>query len=181
MLLVHVCCGPCAITVFQTLLAKNEVIRGFYHNPNIHPLTEYLRRKDALAAVASRLGVTVSFADAEYDPASFLRQTVFREKERCPFCYALRLTRTAQEARRLGADGFTTTLLYSKHQDHEAIRAAGEEASRAHGVPFVYEDFRLGWEEGLRLAKEWELYRQPYCGCIYSEFERYRKKLGRPV
>jgi len=178
MLLVHACCGPCAMTVFQTLLARGEAIRGFYHNPNIHPLTEYLRRKEALAAVASRLGVDVAFADAEYDPAAFLRQAAFREKARCPFCYSLRLERTALEARRLGAQGFTTTLLYSRYQNHEAIRKAGEEASAAYGVPFVYEDFRPGWDEGIRLARQWELYRQPYCGCIYSEFERYRKKLG---
>ena len=178
MLLAHVCCGPCAITVFQTLLGRGQNFQGFYYNPNIHPLTEYLRRKEALGLVAERLGVQVTFADAEYDPVIFLRQAAFREKERCLSCYALRLDRTAREAARLGAAGFTTTLLYSKYQNHEAIRAAGEEASRVHGVPFVYEDFRPGWDEGVRLAKEWELYRQPYCGCIYSEFERYRKKLG---
>ena len=179
MLLVHTCCGPCAITVFQTLLARGEEIKGFYYNPNIHPLTEYLRRKEALGLVASRLGVDVSFADAQYDPTVFLRQAAFREKERCPSCYALRLDRTAREAGRLGVEGFTTTLLYSKYQNHEAIRAAGEEASRMHGVAFAYEDFRPGWDEGVRLAKEWDLYRQPYCGCIYSEFDRYRKKLSR--
>ena len=179
MLLVHACCGPCAVTVFQTLLAGGERVAGFYYNPNIHPLTEYLRRREALALVAGRLGVAVTFADSEYDPTVFLRQTAFREKDRCAPCYALRLDRAALEAKRQGARGFTTTLLYSKYQNHEAVRAAGEEVSRAHGVAFVYEDFRPGWDEGVRLSKEWEIYRQPYCGCIYSEFERYRKKLLR--
>lgn len=179
MLLVHACCGPCAITVFQGLLGRGVGIAGFFYNPNIHPLTEYLRRRDALAQVGQRLGVDMAFADAEYDPALFLRQAAFREKDRCRTCYGLRLDRAARQAREGGFEGFTTTLLYSKYQDHQAIRAAGEAAAKAHGTPFHYEDFRPGWEEGIRLSKEWGLYRQPYCGCIFSEFERYRKKLGR--
>lgn len=178
-LLVHACCGPCSITVFTALAAEGEDFRGFYYNPNIHPLTEYLRRKEALAEVGRRLGVEIAFADREYDPAQFLRLAAFREKDRCRSCYALRLDRTAREAKSLGCRGFTTTLLYSKYQNHQAIRDAGEEAARAHGVEFAYWDFRPGWEEGIRLSKEWELYRQPYCGCIFSEFDRYRKKLGR--
>jgi hypothetical protein len=179
MLLVHACCGPCAITVFQTLLGRGEDVRGFYYNPNIHPLTEYLRRKEALAQVGERLGVEVDFVDSEYDPIPFLRLAAFREKDRCRQCYTLRLDRCAREARRLGCAGFTTTLLYSKYQIHQAIRVAGEEAGRAHGVEFAYEDFRPGWDEGVRLSKEWELYRQPYCGCIFSEYDRYKKKLSR--
>lgn len=179
MLLVHACCGPCAITVFTGLKARGEDIAGFSYNPNIHPLTEYLRRKEALAEVGARLGVETAFADSEYDPASFLRLAAFREADRCRFCYELRLDRTARQARAQGFEAFTTTLLYSRHQDHEAIRAAGEAAASAHGVAFAYEDFRPGWDEGVRLSREWGLYRQPYCGCIFSEFERYRKKLGR--
>jgi predicted adenine nucleotide alpha hydrolase (AANH) superfamily ATPase len=177
-ILVHACCGPCAITVFQTLAAWGTDFQGFYYNPNIHPLTEYLRRKDALVQVAERLGVRVTFADSEYDPSLFLRLAAFREKDRCRSCYGLRLDRAARQAMSQGCSGFTTTLLYSKYQDHEAIREVGEEAARVHGVEFVYEDFRPGWEEGIRLAKQWELYRQPYCGCIFSEFDRYRKRLG---
>jgi len=177
-ILVHVCCGPCAITVFQAFAARGEGFRGFYYNPNIHPLTEYLRRKEALAQVAQRLDVPLTFADSEYDPSLFLRLAAFREKDRCRSCYGLRLDRTARQAKSLGCSGFTTTLLYSKYQDHQAIRETGEEAARVHGVGFVYEDFRPGWEEGIRLAKQWELYRQPYCGCIFSEFDRYRKRLG---
>lgn len=178
-ILVHACCGPCSITVFQALAARGEPCRGFFYNPNIHPLSEYLRRRDALRQVAGRLGVDVACADAEYDPALFLRLVAFREKDRCRFCYEMRLDRTAREAKALGCRGFTSTLLYSKYQDHAAIREAGETAAKVHGVEFAYEDFRPGWDEGVRLSKEWELYRQPYCGCIYSEFDRYRKKLGR--
>ena len=132
-ILVHACCGPCAITVFQALVARGEDFTGFYYNPNIHPLTEYLRRKDALALVGERLGVPVTFADSEYDPSLFLRMAAFREKDRCRTCYGLRLDRTARQAKALGCSGFTTTLLYSKYQDHAAIREAGEEAARVHG------------------------------------------------
>jgi len=178
-LLVHACCGPCAVTVFQGLSGRGVAIEGYYFNPNIHPLSEYLRRAEALEQVGERLGVPVRFAHAEHDPERFLRLTAFRERARCPLCYALRLDRTAREAARLGAQAFTSTLLYSKFQDHAAIRAAGEQAARDHGVPFHYEDFRTGWDEGVRLSREWGLYRQPYCGCVHSEFERYRKKLGR--
>ncbi|MFZ5428222.1 MAG: epoxyqueuosine reductase QueH [Thermodesulfobacteriota bacterium] len=180
MLLAHACCGPCSITVFQALAGRGVAFAGFYHNPNIHPLTEYLRRKEALAEVGRRMGVDIVFADQEYDPAAFLRQAAFREADRCRFCYEIRLDRAAREARERGFEGFTTTLLYSKYQDHEAIRAAGEAAASVHGVAFAYVDFRPGWDEGIRLSKEWGLYRQPYCGCIFSEFDRYRKKLGRP-
>lgn len=181
MILVHACCGPCAITVLQTLAGRGEAVRVFYYNPNIHPLMEYLRRKEALEAVCARLDLPLDCADAEYDPALFLRLSAFREAARCPGCYALRLDRAAREAKALGCEAFTSTLLYSKYQDHAAIRAAGEEAAAAHGMPFLYEDHRSGWDEGVRLSREWGLYRQPYCGCIHSEFDRYRKKLGKPA
>jgi len=179
MLLVHACCGPCAITVFRELLGQGEDVLGFYYNPNIHPLAEYLRRRDALKQVGERLEVPLVVADAEYDPVQFLRLAAFREKDRCRSCYEMRLDRAAREAKSQGCQAFTSTLLYSKYQDHQAIRDAGEAAARTHGVAFFYQDFRSGWEEGVRLSREWELYRQPYCGCIYSEFDRYRKKLGR--
>jgi len=180
-ILVHACCGPCAITVLRTLLDRGERVFGFYYNPNIHPLTEYLRRKEALEAVCARLEAPLACADAEYDPALFLRMSAFRESARCPACYALRLDRAAREAKARGCEAFTSTLLYSRYQDHAAIRAAAEDAAAAHGVEFLYEDFRTGWDEGVRLSREWGLYRQPYCGCIHSEFDRYRKKLGRPA
>ena len=179
MVLVHACCGPCSITVVQGLQAQGHEVLGFYYNPNIHPLMEYLRRREALEAAAARLEIPVVYADAEYDPVVFLRLAAFREKERCTHCYRLRLERAALEARRRGLGAMTTTLLYSKYQDHAAIRAMGQEAAKAQGLEFLYEDFRTGWDEGIRLSKEWGLYRQPYCGCIFSEGERYAKRLGR--
>ena len=180
MLLVHACCGPCSITVMQALAGRGLELRAYFYNPNIHPLTEYLRRREGLEVVAARLGVPADCADAEYDPAAFLRLAAFRESDRCRHCWRLRLERSARQARALGAQGFTTTLLYSKYQDHDTVAAIGREAGQEHGVDFLYEDFRTGWDEGIRLSKEWGIYRQPYCGCVFSEFERYRKRLGRP-
>ena len=101
---------------------------------------------------------------------------VFHEEERCPLCYRMRLEATAKKAREIGADAFSTTLLYSRYQRHETIRALGEELATQFGVPFLYEDFRVGWQEGIDASLEMGLYRQPYCGCIYSEQERYDKK-----
>jgi len=104
---------------------------------------------------------------------SFLRQVVFRESQRCHYCYHLRLHAAARLAKKSRMSAFTTTLLYSKHQKHDLVREIGEEASRRYGVAFLYRDFREGWQEGIEKSKELGLYRQLYCGCIYSEQERF--------
>jgi epoxyqueuosine reductase len=178
-LLLHICCGPCSITVLRGLVDAGFELMGLFYNPNIHPLTEYLRRREGVERVASKLGVPVACLDDEYDPVLFTRLTAFKEKDRCPACYALRLTRAAAYARERAFDLFSTTLLYSKYQNHEAIRFAGENAAAGATVGFYYRDFRDGWQMGIDLSKEWGIYRQPYCGCIFSEYERYRKQLKR--
>jgi predicted adenine nucleotide alpha hydrolase (AANH) superfamily ATPase len=98
---------------------------------------------------------------------------VFREAERCRFCYHLRLFAAARAAKEGKFDAFTSSLLYSKYQKHELIREIGEQAALEAGLPFYYEDFRQGWQAGQARSKELGLYRQQYCGCIYSERERY--------
>jgi predicted adenine nucleotide alpha hydrolase (AANH) superfamily ATPase len=114
----------------------------------------------------------------DYDLEDFLRQVVFRESHRCIHCYSSRLEAAARTAKKSSFDAFTTTLLYSKRQKHDLICSIAEEVSRKHGIPFYYEDFRAGWKEGQEKAKSLGLYRQQYCGCIYSEKERfYPKKL----
>ena len=150
---------------------------GFYYNPNIAPLTEYLRRRQALEEVSGRLEAKVLYADQEYDPALFHRLVAFQEHRRCRVCWRLRLERSAREAKRLGCQALTTTLLYSKYQDHEVLKAIGQEAAQDQGIEFYYQDFRETWDAGVEISKQWGLYRQPYCGCVFSEFERYRKRL----
>lgn len=176
-ILVHMCCGPCAITPVRVLLEAGIGVTGLFYNPNIHPLQEYLRRREGVAQVAERLGIPVIFKDDEYDPQAYFRGVTFREPNRCAPCYALRLERTLSIARRGGFDAFTTTLLYSKFQKHEQIRTMGQDLAQGTGVEFHYEDFRAGWSEGIALSKEWGIYRQQYCGCLYSEFERYSSEL----
>ena len=171
-ILLHICCGPCTIYPLRILRGEGAEISGFYYNPNIHPYREYWRRWEALADYAGKEGLPLLAAGA-YAPERFFRQVTFREDERCRFCYRLRLTQAAQGALAAGCDAFTTTLLYSRFQKHELIRQVGEEAAREQGIPFLYRDFREGWSEGVRISKELGMYRQPYCGCLYSEKERY--------
>jgi hypothetical protein len=105
-----------------------------------------------------------------------MRKVVFNEDSRCSICYEIRLTAAAEHAKAVGAEAFTSTLLYSRYQKHEKIRRIGEKLAGQHGIPFYYEDFREGWQQGIDMSKEMELYRQSYCGCIYSEQERYDKR-----
>ena len=176
-ILVHVCCGPCSITPVQALLAAGMEVTGFYYNPNIHPLQEYLRRREGVAQMAERLGISVIYKDDEYSPQAYFRAVAYREPNRCLLCYALRLERTLSIARRGKFDAFTSTLLYSKFQKHDEIRALGQDLATSSGVAFYYRDFRQGWSEGIALSKEWGMYRQQYCGCLYSEAERYASDL----
>jgi predicted adenine nucleotide alpha hydrolase (AANH) superfamily ATPase len=148
---------------------------GFFYNPNIHPYQEYQRRLEALKEYEKRSGVQVIYRD-EYSLEDFLRGVTFREEERCRFCYHLRLDATAKVAKRGKFDAFTSTLLHSKHQDHQLICEIGQAVGKREGVQFLYRDFREGWGEALEESKALGLYRQNYCGCIYSEKERY---LGR--
>ena len=133
---------------------------------------EYRRRLDALTSYAALEGLAV-IREESYPLEDFLRRIVFREEERCLHCYSLRLSHTARIAKRERFDAFTTTLLYSLYQKHDLIRKVADEVAGTQGIPFVYRDFREGWSEGVRISKERGMYRQPYCGCIYSEKERY--------
>lgn len=176
--LLHICCGPCAIAPIRHLVEAGWLVTGLFFNPNIQPAMEYLRRRDALAKVAAILGVDVLYDD--YDPLEHLRRSLADPANRCAPCWDSRLDRAAGRALDLGCDAFSSTLLYSKYQDHEVLRALGLARAEAHGVPFFYQDFRVFWDEGVELSKKWEIYRQPYCGCMLSELDRYAKKLRRP-
>jgi hypothetical protein len=173
-ILLHICCAPCAIYPHEVLTEAGHEVQGFFFNPNIHPYQEFARRAAALTEYAEKTGLAVIW-DETYDLEGFLRLVVFREAERCRFCYQLRLAAAARAAQQGGFDAFTSTLLYSRFQNHELIRALGEAAGRHAAVPFVYDDFRRGWQHGIERSKALGLYRQPYCGCVYSERDRYLK------
>ncbi len=174
-LLMHICCGPCTTYPLSALREKGIEPQGYFFNPNIHPFKEFKRRLSALETVESEMRLAIDY-EREYGLNDYLRQVVHNEKKRCLICYEMRLTATALKAKELQAEAFTTTLLYSRYQNHEAIRIIGERLAAEHDLSFYYEDFREGWQEGIDQAIEMDIYRQPYCGCIYSEQERYDKK-----
>jgi len=175
-ILLHVCCGPCAVYPLQRLRAQGHEVTGFFYNPNIHPYQEFRRRLDAVRQLAGATGCPMTIDD-HYGLVDYLHQVVFHEEERCPRCYAMRLARTVETAVAGGFDAFSTTLFYSKYQNHRLLIDQCEQLAREQGIGLQYEDFRLGWQEGIDEAIRMGLYRQPYCGCIFSEQERYDKQL----
>jgi predicted adenine nucleotide alpha hydrolase (AANH) superfamily ATPase len=171
-ILLHICCGPCGIYPVEDLLKQGHEVTAYYYNPNIHPYQEYKRRMEGAEEMARQLKIPLVVA-AEYHPEFYFREVSFKEKERCSLCYLLRLQETAARAKDEGYDRFTTTLLVSPWQNQDLLRQVGERVAEEQGVPFLYIDWRKGFSEGRRQAKEMGLYRQQYCGCLYSEQERY--------
>jgi len=147
---------------------------GYFYRNNIHPYTECLKRQETLESYAKKIDLRVIYQEG-YDLNGFIRNVVFRESNRCSYCYHERLRATALVAKHGKFDYFSTTLLYSKFQKHDTIRSIAESVSSSVGVPFYYHDFRVGWKDGIEESKRIGLYRQQYCGCIYSEKERYFK------
>jgi len=171
-ILLHTCCAPCAIYPIRVLQQSSMNVTAFFYKHNIHPYTECVKRRDALRDYASQIGIRL-IEQRGYDVTGFLRQVVYREVDRCDYCYHDRLKSAAMIARRGRYDLFSTSLLYSKFQKHDRIRDIGEAVGRSTGVPFYYHDFREGWKDGIAESKALGMYRQQYCGCIYSERERY--------
>jgi len=147
---------------------------GFFYKNNIHPYTECLRRQEALEKYAAQINLRVIYQEG-YDLEGFIQNLVHREADRCRHCYHDRLRTTALLAKRGKFDFFSSTLLYSKFQKHELVRSIGESIAKSVGVPFFYQNFREGWKEGVDTSKDLKMYRQQYCGCIYSEKERFLK------
>jgi epoxyqueuosine reductase len=147
---------------------------GYFYNPNIHPYQEYKKRFDTVKDFAGRVGLEVIYQDG-YDLDQFLLRVAGKGSMRCEHCYRMRLDAAGATAKAKGFRFFTTSLLYSKYQKHDLIVGVAREMASAYGVEFYYEDFRRGWREGIVESKAMGLYRQQYCGCIYSEQDRYRK------
>ncbi|MBU0663525.1 MAG: epoxyqueuosine reductase QueH [Proteobacteria bacterium] len=179
-LFLHICCGPCATYPLAKLRQEGIAVNGYFYNPNIHPYREFKKRIEGVQQLAEISNLKVEI-ETRYGLTEYLREVVFHEHQRCPLCYAMRLEVVAQKAKERGDDAFSTTLLYSKYQDHEGIRRIGERLALKHEIEFYYEDFREGWKEGIEQAIAMDLYRQPYCGCIYSEQERYDKAFKKYV
>lgn len=174
----HICCANCCLYPLKSLFARNVDVRGLWLNPNIHPYTEYQMRLASLQKLQKTWDLDIEYVD-HYGLHEYLRAVVHNEQNRCSVCYTMRLEKTAVTAKKMGLDGFTTSLLVSPYQKFDIIIAIGEEIGKKHAVPFFSEDFRSGWKESIELSKSLGLYRQKYCGCIYSEMERYLGKESR--
>lgn len=175
-ILLHSCCGPCSIYPLKVLRQAGYKISCLFYNPNIHPYKEFRRRLTTFTEYMDEEEISFS-SDNDYGLIEFTRKTAFNETSRCSICYTMRMSKTAQHAAENGFDAFTTTLLYSKYQQHDKIVALCKKLADQYKIDFFYEDFRVGWQEGIDGSIKQGMYRQPYCGCIYSEQERYDKKL----
>ncbi|MBT8361808.1 MAG: epoxyqueuosine reductase QueH [Desulfobacterales bacterium] len=171
-LLLHVCCGPCLLYPALALRKNAIAFTGYFYNPNIHPYKEFKKRLEAARHVSTELGVTL-IVDKDYGLKDFLRAVVFHEKQRCHYCYSIRLEKVASKALSRHFDSFSSTLLYSTYQNHALIINYAKRIAERRAVSFYYEDFRKGWQKGIDESLRRGIYRQSYCGCIYSEQERY--------
>jgi predicted adenine nucleotide alpha hydrolase (AANH) superfamily ATPase len=156
-------------------LGKGIEIKGLWFNPNIHPYTEYQRRLDSVQRLQKLWNFDVEYVD-EYPLDDFLKSVVNQGENRCVICYTLRLDKTAELAKKKNLRFFTTSLLASPYQKFDMIVRLGEEIGARRGIEFYWEDLRQGWQISRDTSKEFGLHRQKYCGCIYSEMERYLKK-----
>ncbi len=175
-ILLHSCCGPCTIYPLSVLREHGYDVTGHFFNPNIHPYKEFKRRLNALKDLAKVEKLPLIVED-KYGLKEFIRNVAYNEEQRCIICYRSRLEESVKIAVNNGFSAFSTTLLYSKYQNHKLLRSLCQNYCDQAGIEFVYFDFREGWQKGIDASIEMELYRQPYCGCIYSEQERYDKSL----
>ena len=171
-LLVHVCCAHCAAYTAEHWRLQGYEVTGLWYNPNVHPYHEHQERLEGMKSLAQQIDLPLIIAGG-YDIAEYFRRVAGNEPERCQHCFDLRLTRTAETAREQGFGAFTTTLLISPHQKHDILRETGDRIAGEHGVEFLYADLRKRYSDSRHITKPMELYRQQYCGCIYSEWERY--------
>jgi len=183
-LLLHACCAPCSSYVLE-YLSRYFSISILYYNPNIAPETEYDKRKAELERLVSTMPMKnpVTLLPCGYDGGAFEEtargfENVPEGGERCMRCFRLRLRRAAAEAKRLGFDYFTTTLSISPLKNAAALNRIGEEVGKELGVRHLPADFKKkeGYKRSLELSREYDLYRQDYCGCIYSKIERQQSK-----
>lgn len=176
-LLLHACCAPCSVYSVDTLRKEGIEPTLYWFNPNIHPYMEYRNRRETLREYSEMMNLECIFDDY-YGLDDFCRNVVGNLNSRCvDYCYPVRLRRLFEYARDNGYDTVSSTLLYSIYQKHEFIKKYMENLSKEFGIEFLYRDFRVGFREGQAKARELGLYMQKYCGCVFSEEDRYQEKI----
>ncbi len=175
--LLHCCCAPCSVSCIEPL--RNEGIEpvAFWYNPNIHPFKEYEARRDCLIEYTEKLGVELIVKE-NYGLRDFVCHVADNIDARCTYCYEHRLEETAKYAAQNGFSAFSSTLFASVYQNHELMLKAAKEFAQKYGVEFLYRDFRPNFRAGNQKAREEGLYMQKYCGCIFSEEDRYKKQIN---
>lgn len=171
-LLLHACCGPCCCFPTEKLTVEGRNFDILFFNPNIHPYKEFKLRLSTLREFCAKKQYNL-IVDKSYPIEDCIRGMLEESTIRCAFCYRMRLRYVASFAVENGYDAFSTTLLVSPYQKHELIKQVAEKASKEFDIPFYYEDYRGGYERGVKLSLELGLYRQQYCGCVFSERDRY--------
>ena len=171
--LLHTCCAVCLSGPCSALSREGKEVTPFFYNPNIHPFLEFRKRLKAVEVLAEAMKIPARYDDT-YDLELFFRTVLADLSDRCRLCYRLRLRQTALCAAETGVGAFATTLAASPHQKHDILREEGEQAADDFSVEFVYRDWRALHPENVESAKKRSLYRQQYCGCVWSEQERYR-------
>ena len=173
--LLHICCAPCANQCVEVLKKENIEVTGFWYNPNIHPFTEYRARRNCVREYAQSIGMKL-IEQNDYALRPFVRAVAADIGNRCVKCYEMRLFAAAAAAKEGGFDSFTSSLFISPYQNHELMKEVAQRAAEEYGVEFLYRDFREVFKAGQAYAREHEFYMQKYCGCVFSEEERYLKK-----
>lgn len=183
-LLLHCCCAPCSSYVLE-YLTRFFTVTVFYYNPNITPAGEYEKRKQELSGLLGSMPAQnpICWLDAPYEPERFAglakgMETLPEGGARCMACFRLRLEETARAAKAGGFDYFTTTLSISPMKNAAALNKTGELLSDVYGVSYLYADFkkRGGYQRSVALSKQYGLYRQNYCGCIFSKDQADKKE-----
>ena len=171
-ILIHCCCAHCAAYTVDYWRQQGYEVRAFWYNPNIHPYMEHRHRLGGMSTLAQELNLPLIVAGG-YDIIDYFRRVAGHESQRCQHCFELRLSKTAETARQMGFGAITTTLLISPHQKHDLLREVGSKLAGEKGVEFLYADLRKRYSDSRQMTKSLNLYRQQYCGCVYSEWERY--------
>ena len=180
-LLLHTCCAPCSVYCIDSLREEGIEPTVYWYNPNIHPYMEYKARRDCLKEYTKNIGVEAIFEE-DYGLDKFCKEVVQDLQNRCSlYCYPVRLEQTAKYAKENGYNAFSTTLLVSPYQNHEKLIEVGNQMAKKYDIEFLYRDFRVGFREGQAKARELGLYMQKYCGCIFSEEDRYSKQIKKDL
>ena len=172
--LLHVCCAPCANQCIEVLRGDKFEVSGFWYNPNIHPFTEYRERRNCLRTYAESIELPL-IEKNDYALRPFIREVAVDIAHRCGKCYEMRLYEAAKTAKEGGFDSFTSSLFISPYQNHELMKETAERAAAEYDIEFLYRDFRPYFKAGQEFAREQGFYIQKYCGCVFSEEERYLK------